>query len=64
MFRETVRRFMKERLEPRQGDFEENGQPDREIWRDMGAQGLLGVSIPAEVGGIGGRGVCRQCGDD
>jgi len=53
MFREHVRRFMKERLEPRQVDFEENGQPDREIWREMGAQGLLGVSIPAEVGGIG-----------
>merc|ERR1719147_412796 len=53
MFRETVRRFMKERLEPKQVEFEENGQPDREIWLEMGAQGLLGVSIPAEVGGIG-----------
>lgn len=53
MFRETVRRFMKERLEPQQVAFEEAGQPNREIWLELGAQGLLGVSIPAEVGGIG-----------
>ena len=38
MFRDTVRRFMKERLEPQQVAFEEAGQPSREIWLEMGAQ--------------------------
>merc|ERR1719278_864299 len=53
MFREQVRRWMRERLAPLQSSFEEEGQPSREIWREMGTQGMLGVSIPAEVGGIG-----------
>ena len=53
MFRESVRRWMRERLEPLQVPFEEEGQPSREIWLEMGAQGLLGVSTPAEVGGLG-----------
>jgi len=53
MFREQVRRWMRERLAPLQNSFEENGQPTKEIWTEMGEQGLLGVSIPAEVGGIG-----------
>merc|ERR550532_3531747 len=44
---------MRERLAPLQNSFEENGQPTKEIWTEMGEQGLLGVSIPAEVGGIG-----------
>ena len=53
MFREQVRRWMRERLAPLQSSFEEEGQPSREIWKEMGNQGMLGVSIPAEVGGIG-----------
>merc|ERR1740124_743516 len=53
MYREQVRRWMRERLTPQQVPFEEAGQPSKEIWREMGAQGLLGVSTPAEVGGIG-----------
>jgi len=54
MFRESVRKFMKDELEPQQESFEENGQPTREAWQAMGKQGLLGVNISAEVGGIGG----------
>merc|ERR1719315_28230 len=53
MFREQVRKFMKERVEPHQKAFEKAGHPSREIWLEMGAQGMLGVAIPAEVGGIG-----------
>ncbi len=26
---------------------------DREVWEKAGAQGMLGVDIPAEMGGIG-----------
>merc|ERR1719310_2224128 len=53
MFRSQVRRWMRDRLAPLQASFEENGQPSKEIWTEMGNQGMLGVSIPAEVGGIG-----------
>merc|ERR1719187_2085182 len=53
MFREVVRKWMREQLAPQQDRFEEEGQPSREVWREMGAQGLLGGSTPAEVGGIG-----------
>ena len=52
--REQVRRWMRDRLAPLQAGFEEAGEPSREIWREMGEQGMLGVSTPAEVGGIGG----------
>jgi len=41
-------------LAPQQAHFEEIGQPTREAWLAMGEQGLLGISTPAEVGGIGG----------
>jgi len=54
MFRESTRKFMKDVLAPQQAHFEEIGQPTREAWLAMGEQGLLGISTPAEVGGIGG----------
>merc|ERR1719347_710857 len=54
MFRESVRRYMREELAPQQTKFEEDGQPSREAWLSMGSQGLLGVNTPAEVGGVGG----------
>merc|ERR1711970_953294 len=54
MFRESARKFMREVLAPQQAGFEEMGQPTREAWLAMGEQGLLGISTPAEVGGVGG----------
>jgi len=45
---------MKEEMFPLMGKFEAAGQPSREMWERMGSQGLLGVNIPAEIGGIGG----------
>lgn len=38
MFRDQVRRWMRERLAPLQNSFEEEGQPSKEIWREMGNQ--------------------------
>ena len=38
MFREHTRRWMREKLAPLQNSFEENGQPSREIWTEMGEQ--------------------------
>jgi long-chain-acyl-CoA dehydrogenase len=54
LFRENVRKFMKEELAPQQAAFEEQGGPTTDIWEKLGAQGLLGVAIPEEAGGIGG----------
>merc|ERR1712013_418766 len=54
MFRESARKFMREVLAPQQAKFEEMGEPTREAWLAMGEQGLLGISTPAEVGGVGG----------
>ena len=45
---------MREELVPLQAQFEEAGQPSREAWRALGEHGLLGVSTPAELGGVGG----------
>ena len=38
MFRSQVRRWMRERLAPLQASFEENGQPTKEIWTELGNQ--------------------------
>ena len=54
MFRESVRKFLNDEIRPQQEEFEKNGEPSREAWKALGKQGLLGVNIPAEVGGIGG----------
>ncbi len=54
MFRESVRKFMREELAPEQQKFEDDGAPTKEIWRRLGDQGLLGVAISDEVGGVGG----------
>lgn len=54
IFRESVRRFVREEMAPAQASFEEKGQPSREMWQRMGDNGLLGILIPAEIGGIGG----------
>ena len=37
MFREVVRKFLREQVAPRQAAFEEAGQPDREVWKALGA---------------------------
>ena len=54
IFRTSVRKFIREELYPLQAQFEENGQPSRDIWKALGSNGLLGVNTPAEVGGVGG----------
>lgn len=34
--------------------WESDGQVSREVWEKAGAAGLLGVSTPEEIGGVGG----------
>jgi len=51
MLRETLRRFITERVLPNGDAWEEQGFVPREILREMGALGLLGIRYSAEYGG-------------
>ena len=42
MFRENVRRFMREEVYPNHKRYEAQGHVDRELWKLLGQQGLLG----------------------
>ncbi|MBN3297618.1 ACADL protein, partial [Amia calva] len=54
IFRQSVRRFFQEEVAPYHTQWEKEGQVSREVWKKAGEQGLLGLCIPAEQGGIGG----------
>lgn len=54
MFREMVRRFFKEQIEPNHLEWDKVGHVPREIWTQAGEFGLLGVNCSDELGGIGG----------
>lgn len=53
MISDSARAFAMDRLQPRVEDAYLNEETDPEIFREMGAAGLLGVTIPEEYGGIG-----------
>ncbi|TJZ92946.1 acyl-CoA dehydrogenase [Paracoccus gahaiensis] len=53
MIRETAASFAADKLAPRVQDAYLNEHTDPEIFREMGASGLLGVTIPEEYGGVG-----------
>ena len=53
MFREQVRRFVDNEIEPKVAEWNRNGISDRESWRRMGAAGFLGANAPEEYGGGG-----------
>ncbi|WP_242124208.1 acyl-CoA dehydrogenase family protein [Sphingobium sp. Sx8-8] len=55
MFAETVRRFFEREASPeRVQEWRDAGIVPREVWRAAGDAGLLGASMPAELGGGGG----------
>lgn len=54
MFRQSIRRFVQQELDPHADEWEEAGQwPGHEILGKMGALGFLGLSYPEEYGGQG-----------
>ena len=53
MVRDTARAYAEEKLAPRVIDAFANEHTDPEIFREMGALGLLGPTIPEEYGGVG-----------
>ncbi|KTT69194.1 acyl-CoA dehydrogenase [Sphingomonas endophytica] len=53
MIRDSARAYAQDRLAPRVIDAFADEHTDPEIFREMGALGLLGPTIPAEYGGVG-----------
>jgi citronellyl-CoA dehydrogenase len=54
MFRQSVRRFVEQELNPRVDEWEEAGiWPAHDVLRKMGDLGFLGLSYPEEYGGQG-----------
>jgi glutaryl-CoA dehydrogenase len=58
MVRDAARAYCQERLAPRVVEAFRHEKTDPEIFREMGALGLLGPTIPAEYGGAGLNYVC------
>jgi acyl-CoA dehydrogenase len=55
IFADAVGKFyMQHAPQKRVEKWREDGQVEREFWREAGEAGLLGVSVPAEYGGHGG----------
>jgi len=53
IFRESVKRFVKNELTPHVDAWEKAGIVDRSFWRRMGEQGYLCMDVPEEYGGMG-----------
>ena len=53
MIRDTAAAYAQDKLAPRIIDAFQNETTDPDIFREMGALGLLGPTIPAEYGGVG-----------
>ncbi|WP_405406431.1 acyl-CoA dehydrogenase family protein [Streptomyces sp. NBC_01104] len=52
-FRTTVRSFIAEEVVPHYADWERQGHVPRELYRKLGALGVLGINVPEEYGGAG-----------
>ncbi|MDF2996473.1 MAG: acyl-CoA dehydrogenase domain protein [Xanthobacteraceae bacterium] len=51
--RDSVRRFAQERIAPIATEVDRNNAFPMHLWREMGALGLLGITVPEELGGTG-----------
>ena len=51
--RAQVRRFAAERIAPRAADIDRSNEFPRDLWPEMGALGLLGITVPERWGGAG-----------
>ena len=50
-FRDTIRRFVSERMEPFADEWDEAEEFPRELYKEAGDIGLLGMGYPEELGG-------------
>ena len=51
LLRETIRSFAADRIAPRAREIDENNEFPRDLWPDLGALGLLGITVDSEYGG-------------
>ncbi|MEE9328516.1 MAG: isovaleryl-CoA dehydrogenase [Parvularculaceae bacterium] len=51
--REMISRFVADKITPRAADIDEKNDFPNELWPMLGAQGLLGITVPEEYGGAG-----------
>src|SRR6478735_690976 len=49
--RDQVRRFARERIAPRAEEIDRTNEFPRDLWPELGAAGLLGVTVPERWGG-------------
>jgi len=54
MFADTARKLFIDEMAPNIDKWAEQGVVDREFWRTVGAQGVMGGAVPEEYGGFGG----------
>jgi acyl-CoA dehydrogenase len=53
IFRQSLRRFFEREVTPHVDEWEEAGIVPRSIWKRMGDEGFLCMSVPEEYGGLG-----------
>ena len=51
--REMITRFVADKITPRAAEIDEKNEFPNELWPMLGAQGLLGITVPEEYGGAG-----------
>src|SRR6478735_3149106 len=51
--RDTVHAFAQEKIAPRAEEIDRTNQFPRDLWPEMGALGLHGITVPEEHGGLG-----------
>lgn len=51
--RDTVHAFAQEKIAPRAEEIDKTNQFPRDLWPEMGALGLHGITVPEEYGGAG-----------
>ena len=51
--RDQARRFADERIAPRAAEIDRSNEFPRDLWREFGNLGLLGMTVPPEHGGAG-----------
>jgi citronellyl-CoA dehydrogenase len=52
-FRNTIRKFVQEKLVPRSREFDELGHIDKALYPEMGKLGMLGIRYDPRFGGLG-----------